>query len=189
MLLVRIAFGAKPAPRIARITDTTIRLRAFDDSGETDPFIFTNVTTSITILSAVGKFVSHSWASLFETVCIRIPSENSVLSLEAPQKRESESSGPIFRTGGCNLEGYVRETEISLQTESAASWSGDTRKALKTRERPGRNENRPAIDLSTPGVKSVGRQSSHFDASSPKEALFGTFSVFKKRLGQQKHWI
>ena len=51
---------------------------------------------------------------------IRTPNENSVLTLEAPEKRESESSGPNFCTGGCNLEGCVRETEISLQTESAA---------------------------------------------------------------------
>jgi len=56
----------------------------------------------------------------FEPVLIRTPNENSVLTLEAPEKRESESSGPFFRTGGCNLEGCVREAEISLQTESAA---------------------------------------------------------------------
>ncbi len=43
-------------------------------------------------------------------------------------------SGPIFRTGGRNLEGCVRETEISLQTESAAVWSGERCKALETRE-------------------------------------------------------
>jgi hypothetical protein len=82
-----------------------------------------------------------------------------VLTLETPEKRESESSGPIFRTGGCNLEGCVRETEISLQTESAAVWAGGTRKALETLEKLGRNEKRPAVDLSTPGVKSFGRQS------------------------------
>jgi hypothetical protein len=72
------------------------------------------------ILSGVGKLDSHSWASLFEYVYIRPPNENFVLTLEAPEKRESESSGPIFRTAGRNLEGCVRETEISLQTESAA---------------------------------------------------------------------
>lgn len=55
--------------------------------------------------------------------------ENSVLTLEAPEKRESESSGPIFRNGERNLEGCVRETEISLQTESAAVLAGETRKA------------------------------------------------------------
>ena len=65
----------------------------------------------------------------FEFVLIRTPNENSVLPLEAPEKRESESSGPIFRSGGCNLEGCVRETEISLQTESAADWAGGARKA------------------------------------------------------------
>ena len=82
-----------------------------------------------------------------------------MLTLKALEKREPESSGPIFRTGGRNLEGCVRETEISLQTESAAVWAGGTRKALETRERLGRNEKRPAVDLSTPGVKSFGRQS------------------------------
>ena len=82
-----------------------------------------------------------------------------MLTLEAPEKRESESSGPIFRTVGRNLEGCVRETEISLQTESAADWAGGTRKALETQEKLGRNEKRPAVDLSTPGVKSFGRQS------------------------------
>ena len=73
----------------------------------------------------------------FESILIRTPNENSVLTLEAPEKRESESSGPIFRTGGRNLEGCVRETEISLQTEIAAVWAGGTRKALETREKMG----------------------------------------------------
>ncbi len=81
------------------------------------------------ILSGVGKLVSHSWASLFEYVCIRTSNENSVLTLETAEKRESESLGPIFRTGGCNLEGSGRKTEISLQTESAAVWAGEPRKA------------------------------------------------------------
>jgi hypothetical protein len=58
----------------------------------------------------------------------------------------------------CNLEGCVRETEISLQSEIGAVWAGETRKALETQEKLGRNEKRPAIDLSTPGVKSFGRQ-------------------------------
>ncbi len=66
---------------------------------------------------------------LFESIFIRTSNENSVLTLEGPEKRESESSGPIFRTDGRNLEGFVRETEISLQTESAAVWAGDRRKA------------------------------------------------------------
>ena len=65
----------------------------------------------------------------FETGHIRTPTENSVLTLEAPEKRESESSGPIFRTDRSNLEGSVRGAEISLQTESAAVWAGETRKA------------------------------------------------------------
>ena len=113
----------------------------------------------IAILSGVEKLVSHSWDGLFESFLVRTPNENSVLTLEAPEKRESESSGPIFRTGVCNLEGCDRETEISLQTESAAVWASETRKALETREKLGRNEKRPAVDLSTPGVKSFGRQS------------------------------
>jgi hypothetical protein len=111
------------------------------------------------ILSGVEVLVSHTWTSSFESILIRTPNENSVLTLEPPEKRESESSGPIFRTGGCNLEGCVRETEISPQTEIAAVWAGGTRKALETREKLGRNEKRPAVDLSTPGVKSFGRQS------------------------------
>ena len=94
-----------------------------------------------------------------EPILIRTPNENSVLTLEAPEKRESESSGPIFRTGGRNLEGCVRETEISLQTESAAVRAGEPRKALETGEKMARNEKRPAVDFSTPGVKSFGRQS------------------------------
>jgi hypothetical protein len=94
-----------------------------------------------------------------------------VLTLEDPEKRESESSGPFFRTGERNLEGCFRETEISLRTEIAAVWVGETRKALETRERPGRNEKRPAVDFSTPGVKSFGRQSSYFDESSPEGTL------------------
>ena len=81
------------------------------------------------ILSGVEVLVSHTWTSSFEPVLSRTPNENSVLTLEAPEKRKSESSGPIFRTGGRNLEGFVRETEISLQTESAAVWAGNTRKA------------------------------------------------------------
>lgn len=64
----------------------------------------------------------------FEAVLIRSANENSVLTLEVPGKRESESSGPIFRTGGTNLDGCVRETEISLQTEIAAVWAAGTRK-------------------------------------------------------------
>jgi hypothetical protein len=81
------------------------------------------------ILSGVGMLVSRTQASSFAIVLIRTPNENSLLTLEAPEKRESESSGPIFRTGGCNLEGCVRETEISLQTENAAVWAGEPRKA------------------------------------------------------------
>ncbi len=88
----------------------------------------------IAILSGVEKLVSHSWDGLFESFLVRTPNENSVLTLEAPEKRESESSGPIFRTAGCNLEGCVREAEISLQTEIAAVRAGETRKALETRE-------------------------------------------------------
>jgi len=95
----------------------------------------------------------------FESIFLRDAGENSVLTLEAPEKREPESSGPFFRTGGCNLEGCVRETKISLQTESAANWACETRKASKSRERLGRNEKRPAVDFSTPGVKSFGRLS------------------------------
>ncbi len=97
-----------------------------------------------------------------------------MLTPKAPEKRESESSGPIFRTDGRNLEGCVRETEISPQTESAAVWAGEPRKAWETREKRGRNEKRPAVDLSTPGVKSFGRQSSYFDESSASATLFVT---------------
>lgn len=43
------------------------------------------------------------------------------VTLEAPEKRESESSEPFFRTAGRNLEGCVRIPEISLRTENAAS--------------------------------------------------------------------
>ncbi len=82
-----------------------------------------------------------------------------MLTLEAPEKRESESSGLIFRTGGCNLEGCVREKEISLETENAAVWAVEPQKASKALEKLGKNEKRPAVDLSTPGVKSFGRQS------------------------------
>jgi len=81
------------------------------------------------ILSGVEVLVSHTWTSSFETVLIRTSNHNSVLTLEAPEKRESESSGLSFRTGGCNLEGCVRESEISLQTESAAVWAGEPQKA------------------------------------------------------------
>ncbi len=102
----------------------------------------------------------------FESVLTRGANENSVLTPEASKKRESESSEPLFRTVGRNLKGCVRETEISLQTEIAAVWAVGTRKAFETREKLGRNEKRPAVDLSTPGVKSFGRQSSYFDASS-----------------------
>ena len=83
----------------------------------------------IAILSGVEKLVSHSWDGLFESFLVRTPNENSVLTLEAPEKRESESSGPIFRTVGRNLEGCVRESEISLQTERAVVWAGGTLKA------------------------------------------------------------
>ena len=50
----------------------------------------------------------------FETGHIWTPTENSVLTLEAAEKRELESSGPIFRTDRRNLEGCVREIENSL---------------------------------------------------------------------------
>jgi hypothetical protein len=56
----------------------------------------------------------------FESDLYWPPNENSVLTPVAPEKRESESSGPIVRTCGRNLEGCVRETEISFRTESAA---------------------------------------------------------------------
>jgi hypothetical protein len=65
----------------------------------------------------------------FESVLTRGANENSVLTPEASKKRESESSEPIFCTDGRNPEGCVRETEISLQTEIAAVWAGETRKA------------------------------------------------------------
>jgi hypothetical protein len=65
----------------------------------------------------------------FETGRDWASNENSVLTLEAPEKRESESSGPIFRTVRRNLEGCVRETEIYLQTENWAVWAGERRKA------------------------------------------------------------
>ena len=39
-----------------------------------------------------------------------------------------------------------------------------------------RNEKRPAVDLSTPGVKSFGRQSSNSDESFPNRPLEGIFS-------------
>jgi hypothetical protein len=126
--------------------------------------------------------VDSLYRQKFATVLTRTPNENSVLILEAPEKRESESLGPIFRTGGRNLEGCVREAEISLQTESAADWAGGTRKALKTREKLSRNEKRPAVDLSTPGVKSFGRQSSNFDESSPERTLFITILLLRFRI-------
>jgi len=76
----------------------------------------------------------NTWGCTFATVLTRAPNENSVLTLEAPEKREAESSGPIFRTDERNLEVCVRETEISLQTESAAVWGVEPRKALETHE-------------------------------------------------------
>ena len=51
-----------------------------------------------------------------------------------PRKERVREFGPFFRTGVCNLDGCVRETEISLQKESAADWAGEPRKALETRE-------------------------------------------------------
>jgi len=99
------------------------------DSLKLNDDFWQNLGIGFAILSGVGMLVSHTWAGLFESVLIRTPNENSVLTLKAPEKRESESSGPIFRTDGRNLEGCVRETEISLQTEIAADWAGETRKA------------------------------------------------------------
>ena len=57
----------------------------------------------------------------FEPVFTWTTSENSVLILAPVEIRESESSRPIFRTLGRNLEGCTRTPEISLRTESAAS--------------------------------------------------------------------
>ena len=78
---------------------------------------------------SIFSWAKHYVPAEFGPVLSRIPNENSVLTLEAPEKRESESLRPIFRTGGFNLEGCVRETKISLQTESAAVWAGERRKA------------------------------------------------------------
>jgi hypothetical protein len=63
----------------------------------------------------------HPFAE-FATVLIRTPDDNSVLTLEAPEKRESESSGLIFRTGGRNLEGCVRETVAVTDPFEAATY-------------------------------------------------------------------
>jgi len=91
------------------------------------------------------------------------PSENSVLILEPVENRQSESSRPIFRTLRRNLEGCARTPKISIRTESAASW------ATRAKEKPTnpcdflpRNEKRPAVDLSMPGVNCLGSQSSNF---------------------------
>ena len=72
---------------------------------------------------------THDNFSALEPSLNRTLNENSMLTLDVPKKRESESSRSIFRTDGRNLEGCVRETEISLQTEIAAVWAGETRKA------------------------------------------------------------
>ena len=84
------------------------------------------------VIKASGR--SSSTPQGVRSGCVRGADENSVLTLEVPEKRESESSGPIFRTDGRNLEGCVRETKISLQTESAAVLAGGTRKAWETRQ-------------------------------------------------------
>jgi hypothetical protein len=67
-----------------------------------------------------GRVGARHLVGRFEAVFARTPNENSVLTPVAPEKRESESSGPIVRTCGRNLEGCVRETEISFRTESAS---------------------------------------------------------------------
>lgn len=79
--------------------------------------------------NGVSHFKDLIAIAQFESVLTRVANENSVLTLEAPEKRESESSGLIFRTGGCNLEGCVREKEISLETEYAAVWAVEPQKA------------------------------------------------------------
>ena len=68
----------------------------------------------------------------FEPVLARTPNENSVLTLEAPEKRESESSKPISRTLGRNLEGFTRAPKISIRTEIAASWATRAQKTHKS---------------------------------------------------------
>jgi hypothetical protein len=64
----------------------------------------------------------------------------------------------------------ARESESSLQTETAAAWAGETRRALKSNENLDRNERCLAIELSTLGTYSFSRQSSNSDESSPGRA-------------------
>ncbi|XZE21308.1 hypothetical protein SH449x_001208 [Pirellulaceae bacterium SH449] len=71
----------------------------------------------------------------FATVLIRTPDDNSVLTLEAPEKREPESSGLIFRTGGRNLEGCIRET---VAVTNACLSGGDKEKLLRSLDRASR---------------------------------------------------
>jgi len=68
----------------------------------------------------------------------------------------------------------ARESESSLQTETAAAWAGETRRALKSNENLDRNERCLAIELSTLGTYSFSRQSSNSDESSASATLFVT---------------
>ncbi|RLS71135.1 MAG: hypothetical protein DWH99_09000 [Planctomycetota bacterium] len=96
------------------------RLRFFNGSaGQLRASLWRSLEVKERLESSLDRF-EQIVANKFESVLTRGANENSVLTLEVPEKRESESSGPIFRTDGRNLEGCVRETEISLQTECAA---------------------------------------------------------------------
>ena len=55
-----------------------------------------------------------------------------VLTLEAPEYRDSEGSKPIFRTLGRDLEGFTRNPVISFRTEIAAIRATGARKTHKT---------------------------------------------------------
>ena len=65
----------------------------------------------------------------------------------------------------------ARESESSLQTETAAAWAGETRRALKSNENLDRNERCLSIELSTLGTYSFSRQSSNSDESFPIATL------------------
>ena len=64
-------------------------------------------------------------ANKFDSVLTRVANENSVLTLEAPEKRESESSRPIFRSFERNAMVAFALRKISRETENKPAQTDD----------------------------------------------------------------
>ena len=95
----------------------------------------------------------------FEPVFTVGPSENSVLNLEPVKNRESESSRPISPLSGATLKVALALQKSLFEQRAQRVVCPGLGKLANPFDFLPRNKKRPAVDLSTPGVKSFGRQS------------------------------